>query len=374
MEKESKKILIVSRSFYPENSARSLRTTELAKGFAKLGHNVKVLTPYDDAHPAFSKEYNISIEDLGQPSFKNVKLKGKGLERLFRRALVRFPKLLFEYPDIEYMWLVKNALKKESGYDLMVSIAVPYPIHWGTAWARSKKNNIAKTWVADCGDPYVGAENDSFKKPFYFSFVEKWFCRNADFISVPFDGAKTAYFSEFVEKIKVIPQGFTFPKINNGSNNEKTDYPVFAYVGNIESYLHYAIPFFEKLNTVKERYKFIVYTKRPDIFKKYLSDDALSKCDLRDYVPRETLFSDLADVNFLVHFPYENETQRSLKLIDYAHMKKPILSFQNDKKSLCALDEFLNFNYKRQLTIENPDQYRIENVCKQFLMLKEVMV
>lgn len=52
----SRKILIVSKSFYPLISARSLRTTELAKEFARQGHKVTVITPKkDEVHAAFEK-------------------------------------------------------------------------------------------------------------------------------------------------------------------------------------------------------------------------------------------------------------------------------------------------------------------------------
>ena len=39
------KILIISGSFYPDNSPRAFRTTELAKRFCKLGHDVTVYIP-----------------------------------------------------------------------------------------------------------------------------------------------------------------------------------------------------------------------------------------------------------------------------------------------------------------------------------------
>jgi hypothetical protein len=94
--------------------------------------------------------------------------------------------------------MVKKKLKTENAcYDLLISIAVPHTVHWGVAACRSTSHQIANTWVADCGDPYVGQENDSFKVPFYFSWVEKWFMRKADFISVPTNGAIAAYFPEF---------------------------------------------------------------------------------------------------------------------------------------------------------------------------------
>jgi len=370
--KEKKKILIVSRSFYPTNSARSLRTTELAKEFSRQGHRVTVITQRDEeVHPKFEEKYNLKIKDLGKQKYSSVQLKGRGLERLIRRVLIRFPKLLFEYPDIELMWLVKNALKNEADHDLMISIAVPYPVHWGVAWSRSPRHKIASVWAADCGDPYVGAENDSFKKPFYFSFVEKWFSRKADYITIPFEGAKAAYFPEFHSKIRIIPQGFTFPNVNRSNSNGHNQKITFAYVGNVTSYQHYAVPFLDQLNSMDTPFKFIIYLRKEDrhIYENALNAETLQKCEMREYVPRKELFQALSHVDFLVHFPYQNETQRSLKLVDYAHMKKPILSYTNDSESSKALSEFMNHEFDNALVVEDPDQYRVENVCKRFLDL-----
>jgi hypothetical protein len=65
----------------------------------------------------------------------------------------------------------------ESGYDLLISIAAPHSIHWGIAWARKDGSPIAGIWIADCGDPFMGKENDTFRPPFYFRYLEKWFCQ-----------------------------------------------------------------------------------------------------------------------------------------------------------------------------------------------------
>jgi len=54
------------------------------------------------------------------------------------------------------MFKVRKILKYEKDYDLMISFAVPYPIHWGVAWSITKKHKISEVWVADCGDPYMG--------------------------------------------------------------------------------------------------------------------------------------------------------------------------------------------------------------------------
>ena len=86
-----RKILIVSASFFPINSPRSFRTTELAKELARQGHKVKVITPrMTELHDRFEEDYGIEIGDLGRLRGKVVAIKGKGVIRLIRRGMVRF--------------------------------------------------------------------------------------------------------------------------------------------------------------------------------------------------------------------------------------------------------------------------------------------
>ena len=127
-----------------------MRTTELAEEFARQGHEVHIYIPetgfdYSD----FLKENPIQIKSLGKLVYKEVQLKGNKPGLLIRRALRRALGLLFEYPGIELMFKVSKHVKKEHGFDMLISIAVPFTIHWGVARARSKRNNIADIWVAD---------------------------------------------------------------------------------------------------------------------------------------------------------------------------------------------------------------------------------
>ena len=209
----SKKILIVTRSFYPTNSPRSFRASELAKEFARQGHEVTVLTSKKEEHLDYELKHHLKIKDLGTPRWKLITLKGSKISVLAKRAINRFLKLFFEFPDFEYVSLVKKALKEESGYDLLISIAVPYPIHWGVAKSRNEKHPIAKTWVADCGDPYMFAEFDTFKKMFYFKYLEKGFSRKADYITIPRVEMIGNFYEEFHNKIHPIPQGFRFEDV-----------------------------------------------------------------------------------------------------------------------------------------------------------------
>jgi len=214
----SKKILLVSNAFYPENSPRSFRATELAKELVRQGHSVKVITHPREGTGKFCADHGIEYKSLGKLTWPVPTVKGSGIVLLFWRVIVRFSMLLFEYPMIQLVSLVKKALKDEKGYDALISIAVPYPIHWGVAAVWS--DSIAKVWIADCGDPYMGQENDTFKPPFYFGYLEKKFCRKATYITVPTEASIKGYYQEFHPKIKVISQGFRFEdvKLYSGEN------------------------------------------------------------------------------------------------------------------------------------------------------------
>jgi hypothetical protein len=283
---------------------------------------------------------------------------------LLTRACVRFLQLGFEYPHIELMFKVKRALKEEAGYDLLISIAVPYPIHWGVAWARKPVHRIARTWVADCGDPYMGCDTDTFMKWPYFKYVERWFMRKADWVTIPIESARAAYYQEFHEKIRVIPQGVRFPPPRQ-HGTVRNAVPTFAYAGGFIPGIRDPRPLLEYLASLEEQYRFIVFTNSPDLLRPYervLQD----RLDVREYIPREELLDVLATMDFLVNFDNNTASASPSKLIDYAIAGRPVL---NITKVLDPprIQEFLHGDYKAEMRFENVDRYRIETVCRQFL-------
>src|SRR5690348_12544417 len=107
------KILIVSKSFYPENSPRSFRASELAKEFSRQGHIVTVMTPREaKVHDEFESRYGLSILDMGKPAWKPVSLNHSGVSLMLLRIVRRFLNLFFQYPDIELAGMVARKLKK----------------------------------------------------------------------------------------------------------------------------------------------------------------------------------------------------------------------------------------------------------------------
>jgi hypothetical protein len=267
------------------------------------------------------------------------------------------------------MFKVRRLLRKERGYDLMISFAVPYPVHWGVARARSKKNPIAGTWVADCGDPYMGCDTDSFKKLFYFRWVEKWFMRKADFIAIPIESARKAYYPEFHSKIKVIPQGFELKPVSSHGKKIANPVPAFAYAGGFIPGIRDPRPFLQHLERITEAFRFIVYTRDQSLIKPFLKN-LNGKLEIRDYIPREQLLEELAEMEFLVNFDNNTGVQLPSKLIDYALTGRPVLNV-TDSFDHEIIKKFIQGDYRGKMEFGSLERFNIRNVAMQFLDIIE---
>lgn len=368
---EKRKILLVSNGFYPEISPRSYRATELAKEFCRQGHEVTLVSKFrDHDYFEFINKYGIIFKMWGKSRFPSVHdFKHKPFS-FFSRFLTRTLLTLFEYPAIEEMFSVRKILKRETGYDIMISFAVPYPVHWGVAWSRSNKHTIADIWVADCGDPYMGDVLDSFRKPFYFGYLEKWFCRKTDFITVPIESAKPGYYLEFHPKIKVIPQGFEFNLVGDKAKHPvkpENDAPTFAYAGGFLPGARDPRPLLIYLTELDLPFKFLVFTAKPNLLNEF-RDKLKDKLFVYDYIPREELLVVLKKMDFLVNFDNNTTRNSPSKLIDYAIVNRPVLNIKQDfsPEDLLA---FIKGDYRNQMELPDIEKYHIRNVSMRFLEL-----
>lgn len=370
---KKRSILLVSSAFYPEISPRSFRATELAKEFCRQGHKVVVISKYRDFdYTELLNKYPVTLKMWRKPLFPAIPdLRRKPFSTI-SRVISRVLSLLFEYPGIEEMLRVKMMLKQESGYDLLISFAVPFPIHWGVAWSWSEKHRIAQTWIADCGDPYMFARLDSFRKPFYFKFPEVSFCRKCDYIIVPFKAMKSQFYPQFINKIRVIPQGVNFDEIKLYDSPVKNNMPVFIFAGSVIPGKRDLSLFIDFLATLPDDFLFIVYTNKKEWLNAYRKKLG-NKLEIHGYIDRLSLIYEMSKADFLVNVDTVMDTQLNTeaipsKLIDYALADRPILNINSAHFNKEMVLKFLNKDYSDQRLINKSD-YNIKRVSLQFLDL-----
>ncbi len=366
------KIVIISQNCFPYISPRSNRATELAKEFSRLGHDVSLYAllgrlEYDKSYDNFG----IKFKKLGNSRYGLYDNANERNNNIIYKLIARLFGKYLDFPKIELKKFTYNILKKEKNIDLLITIAHPHTIHWGAAKYIKKDKNKIKKWIADCGDPYM--LNPFIKYPSYFKYEEKKWCRLCDYITVPIEDAKEAYYPEFRSKIKVIPQGFNF------DDNRLPVYipnrvPTFAFSGIFYKGLRDPAKFLEYLCTLKNNFKFVIYTNTSDYnintfslktFKTKLGD----KLDIRSFIPRTELLDELAKMDFLINIKNNSGVQQPSKLIDYAISKRPILEITSEFNEIAIFDEFITGKYHNAKKIENIEQYDIKNVTQNFLHL-----
>jgi hypothetical protein len=362
-------ILIVSNSYHPLISPRSFRTTELTKELLRQGHRVKVIIPnLKQDYEGLPLEYpGLQIEQQNVFTWKEIK---QNKSSLAGRLLWKFRWLLviyFEYPSIQWWLKMPRILKKERDYDLLISIAVPHPIHWGIARCFRKKMPVAKKWIADCGDPYMGVKTSLYKHPFYFKYFEKSFCKRADFITIPIDSGKSAYYEEFHSKIRVIPQGFNFEEVER-LPYLKSEKVRFCYAGAFYTKFRDPRPLMEVLLETNIDFEFTVFTTQASTLAEY-KNKLGKKLIIKEYIPRKELITFMSSMDFLVNLQNGTIAQIPSKLIDYALSGRPIVSLDSQNFEKGKVSDFLKGDYSRQFKIENMEDYNIKNVAKAFTEL-----
>lgn len=363
------KILIVSGFFFPEVTPRAFRTTELAKELSRTGNDVTVCAPLDKTcnYDSLLQQYPMRLIDMKKDwqFLRNVNNK---FLNLGVRAINRSLNLFFDYPTIEFKYKGRKILKslKKEHFDLVISIAQPHSVHWGVNDFIKNNPGFSDCWIADCGDPYMGCKTDSFKKPFYFKYIEKSFCSNCNYIAVPIEEAIPSYYPEFHDKIKIIPQGFDISKeLSEAPKDVNNDVPTFIFAGSFIPGMRDPRPLLEWLSKSNRDFRFHIFTGNFALvegFKEKLGNRLV----LHKYVPRNELLDFMKGCDFLINLENGTAVQSPSKLIDYSLCRRPVLSIDSNNMNYSMIEEFLNGDYHRQLPPLDLSKYDIRNVAKQF--------
>ena len=361
------KILVITQHVFPIQSPRAIRSTELIKELARRGHSVTVyavLGKYD--YSAFQQKTRIVIKPIPirWELFSN-NSDGSGHRTVIDKILGRLFRK-FEFPFFEFYFRIPKLLKNEDSFDVLISIAAPHHIHWGCARAKLKyPDRFPQKWIADCGDPFM--KNGNTKEHLrFFARYEKMFCKECDYITVPIEEAKNAYFPECREKIRVIPQGFDFDMNAVGKTSVNNTVPTFAFAGMFYADIRNPRKLLDYLCTIKQDFRFYVYTRFDALLVDYV-EKMQGKLIVKNIIPRSELLEILKTMDFLVNIRNANSpNQLPSKLIDYGIAGRPILDVDPHNPDYEQIGAFLRGDYSTALKIDNLEQYHIGSVVAKF--------
>lgn len=359
------KILIISNHAYPAQGPRAFRTTELSEQLVKVGHEVVLYTvhgKYDYAQ--YEKETGIKRRDI-KPRFATVANDDTKRYNIFDKFMFHYFSRILLWPLCEFHFLVEHIIKENPNMDMLITIAFPHSIHSGAARAKKRNPDIfPKTWICDCGDPFM--LNPFIKAPKYMKYFEDMWCSMCDYIAVPTTESYKGYYELYWDKIKVIPQGFDFSKTPI-AEYKKNDVPTFLFMGSIYPGVRDPHTFMDYLLKYDKPYKFIMMMRTP-LEEKYVKE---SKGQI-EYITgkgRKDVVWECSRVDFLINITNPSSVQTPSKLIDYGIAGRPILDVSNDFSDPSRFLKFYEGNYSDRHEIVCLDNFRIENIARQFVKL-----
>lgn len=375
------RIAILTAVFHPELHPRAFRAYELAKEYAKQGHEVEVflltrIQGFD--YEQLSKELDIKI------TLFPLYTREFGAQNVFQQT-----NPILRWVHWGYRWLLeyllagnlfaystriaehlKQTMKEK---DMVIALSTPFMDLLGLAkYVHQLPNNTEKktTYIADSGDPFYYSQQT--KRALYFKWIEKWVYRHFDYLSIPTSDAIPAYAPLIpIEKIKIIPQAFNMRDVNLAPA-PTGNIPTFAYAGVFYQDIRNPEFLFQHLCTLKEDFRFHVYLRHRDphitsILNKY-QQQLGEKLVIHYSVERTELLYRLSECHFLINISNTTTTQLPSKLIDYGITKRPVYSFDKHSFDPLVFDAFMHGDYTRAMEIDIRP-YDIEVVTKQFIDL-----
>ena len=386
------KILLITYTFLPDVTPRSMRWSQLKNHWERDGHQVHVVTASSSEINDISQEQNlVRVKEnyIGKirkkimlggntNSAENIAIE-KGLNILgttFKSILSKIYKFSlrsFQWPDYAWTWIfsstkeVKAYIDKAGPFDLMISVSHPFSSHLVAYFVKKDLPHLR--WIIDLGDPFCflnEAQPNNFK--IYGSLnkkVEGKIMETCESISVTTDETKQEYariFPKLREKITVIPplvdeQSLKLVNISKQAKKDLSDPIKLVYTGTLYSKIRNPSHFLEILEEVakisKRKIEMNFFGLTNDLDISSLPSFSF-KLNFYGEVSKEKINQEILKANILVNLGNSTHYQLPSKLVDYSLSGKPILNIstiENDSSSSFLEDysNYLNIYTKKEL-------------------------
>ncbi len=341
------RLLILSVSFFPEETPHAIRWKRLAEGMAEAGHDIWVLSRRMPGLPNESQRGRIRIIRTGSIPL-GIGLKPKPGEPPARpnfllAFLLRIRKATWKkvwWPDASVFWLAAAYRKaawliREKQIDRVYSLSLPFTSH--LAGYLIKKKFPGLPWFADHGDPFsvkgVIPQNNHRLYIGLNKRADRLVARKADcnFVNTP---ALKAHFRRLAgDKIRIIEAPHPLPAGTPGTiqgTEEGKCYldffgALFSGERSPEAFFQFLEAFFLRVPAWRDQIKVRFFGP--------VSPEAASQGKLPDYacwmgnLPHQAVAERINQSTVLLSLGYTTPYMLPLKLTEYLISGKPVLHF-----------------------------------------------
>ncbi len=258
-EKDTKKLLIVTTSFFPENAIGAVRISNLAKYLSREFESVHVICP--QINDASFKDLTISLDSTDNlfiyrteysflfrqikylrdmfvgnrnpAEFIGIKPKKKSIMQSLKQHISKF--IFNQFVILKNEDFLASSIKnykkltKSFEFDYLLTSYPSYASH--KAGLRIKKISKNIKWIADFRDPMIYESIDHFK---FFKKLQRNILHNADTILSISNGVKLALIRDNPSaEVEVIHNGYDDPPLLKKTNAIEDRYINFCYVGTL---------------------------------------------------------------------------------------------------------------------------------------------
>jgi glycosyltransferase involved in cell wall biosynthesis len=346
------KFLIICYCYPPDEGPRAYRWSAITRDWARLGHEVHVVSVRKGDWPAEEIRDGVHVHRVAEGGLGTLRVRAAptagaqpGVQtgsrgfRLLKRLYDATWKKVY-WPDSNGFWRRPAArraiaLADEIPFDALVSVSTPYTGHMAARAVVRRFPGL--TWLVDVGDPFGFSETPWNNQRLYGRLnlaSERKLFAEADAVSVTVQSCKDIYAELFpgeAEKITVIPPLYSGEAAPANTPAASGAALRLAFTGSLYSEIRhpgYLMALFARARRQRPGLEIHFYGRINDcapVFEPY-REMIGGAVHLHGFVSRDQAAAALDGADILINIGNDTTYQLPSKLVDYAATGKPIVN------------------------------------------------
>jgi len=380
------KILILNFYHAPTTDAHAYRWSQIARHYAKQGHEVEVITGKIAGAPDVEKLCGVDVKRIGLINKKTVDGLNYGPSGFLSRAklgVINFLRPIYRklyWPDASWHWtpsaLKEVFVRRNKHYDIVVSYYPCFGAHLA-AWFFKKISKFPNfKWIVDYGDPFCASDTWQPNNYALYNklncFVERKFSETGKMVLTN-EETRDAYLSRLGSdtSITVFPHLVdvnAFYSRNYKHQERDGDGISWIYVGAFHPGIREPHRLIDLVRALNQRGNVKVYLDMYGPANGFdLNPEDCPEIKHWGYLDRELAIERLQKTDFIVNVDNENCIMTPSKIVECMATGRPIINIANPEIHYAPLKAYEDLGYTYSLAEKNIDESILQKI-EQFIL------